>query len=448
MRSLIHAGLAVLALGAATVQGQESRVDARVSTYAQFFQQALLPGQPGMVGRVEPAFPITLSAFARVTEIALPAQNGVVAGELSAWGSLGQLNGRSADGDVTTVWAQYRDQHNHFRVKLGRQVTLPGSSRYVRFDGASLGLTFGALDFDVYGGWVALPRWNLPRGATVLGFVGDALKDPLLLEAQNRVGQITAGARVSVRLPWQSRVALAFHEQRDQVGTAFRVISVDGTSQPLQWLGVGTRVSVDLLAGQASEARAWADITAFKPLPLSFDYSYQKPSLLLPQTSILAAFGGASWHELGAETTVALAPTLKLTARGAGQLFEGAQLGGRGQLRLKWTPDLDGRWLVLADVTRALVPPSGFTQLRAGARWRAAQTITTSLDASVYFYDVPIHDVSVSMTGVASVEWAPQPWVRAMLSATVLRTPYAAFEAQGMARAVFDLAPTSAGGLP
>ena len=34
--------------------------------------------------------------------------------------------------------------------------TLPGSSRYLRFDGASAGLSASIFDLDVYGGWVAL----------------------------------------------------------------------------------------------------------------------------------------------------------------------------------------------------------------------------------------------------------------------------------------------------
>jgi hypothetical protein len=88
----------------------------------------------------------------------------------------------------------------------------------VRFDGAAVGVTLGVLDLDGYAGWVALPRWNLARGATLLGFVGEGLKNPLLAEAQNRAGQVTAGIRFGVRLPRSSRASIAFHEQRDAIG--------------------------------------------------------------------------------------------------------------------------------------------------------------------------------------------------------------------------------------
>ncbi len=440
------ATFAAITLAAAAVRAGDPQVDARVSTFAQYFQQALVPGQPGAVARIEPAFPITASAFVRATGLEIPNTSAVITTELSAWGSLGQLDGRAADGDVTALWAQLRT--SAFRLKVGRQVTLPGSSRYVRFDGLSMGVTVGTFDLDTYGGFVALPRWNLPRGATLLGFVGDGLKDPLLLEAQNRVGQFAVGVRASVRLPFDSRIGLAFHEQHDQVGTAWRVISVDGTTQPLGWLSAGTRVSVDLQAGQVSEARAWVDLTRIPRVPLAFDYSYQRPSLLLPQTSVLAAFGGAPWHELGAETSILVWPGVKVTGRAAGQAFEGGQLGGRGQVRARWTPGIDGRLMVLGQVDRVLVSPSGYTELRAAARWRAAKTITTSLDAAVFFYDAPVNGVTNSMTGVASVEWAPKSWVRALLSATVMRTPWAQLETQGLARVVFELDPTSGGGLP
>jgi hypothetical protein len=421
-------------------------VDARVSTFAQYFQQALVPGLPGAVGRVEAAYPLTASAFLRFGGVGLLGTPDAIGGELSGWGSVGPRDGSMGDGDVTTAYGQYRT--SRVRVKVGRQVTLPGSSRYVRFDGAAAGVSLGVVELDAYAGWVALPRWNQVRGANLLGFVGDGLKDPLLLEAQSRAGQITAGARAGLRLPGQTRVAVAFHEQRDGVGVAFRSASTDLTAQPLPWLGTGARLTMDLRAFAASEARAWVDLTWFQKAPVAIDYSYQSPALLLPQSSVLAAFGGVAWHELGAEATVRALPSLKVVTRGAGQLFEGARLGGRGQGRVVWTPGIDGRLTVLAELTRLLAQPSGYTELRLAARYRAATTVSTSLDTAVFFYDLPIHGVTTSMTGIASVEWGPRTWLRLMLSATALRSPFAAFEAQGLARAIFELDPISAGGLP
>lgn len=438
-------GLAYCAVLATTARADDAVwADAKVSTVAQVFSQGLVPGQPGAVTRVEPAYPFTTTGFMRFGGVDLPNANDSVSGELSAWGRVGPRDGLLGDGDVTAAWMQFKQEH--FRVRLGRQVTLPGSSRYVRFDGANLGVTFGAFDFDAYGGWVALPRWNQPRGAQYLGFVGDALKDPQYLEAQNRLGQFVLGARAGVTFGRVGRAALAFHEQHDAVGVAFRVLSADLAFRPTWWMHFGGRVSFDAVALAVPEARAFIDITALRVLPISLDYSFQQTSLLLPKTSVLAAFGGGAWHELGAETRVQLPGSLALTLRGAGQLFEKNALGGRGTARLQWTPGLDGRWLILGEVSRAWVPPSGFTQARVAARWRALKELSFSADAAVYFYDTPIRNTRASATGIASVEYRVARWVTTTLSGTMMTTPYATFEAQGLARIVMELDPVSAGG--
>jgi hypothetical protein len=356
---------------------------------------------------------------------------------------VGPRDGLVGDGDVTAAWAQVT--RGRFRARLGRQVTLPGASRYVRFDGASLGFTFGRVQLDAYAGWVALPRWNLPRGVWLMGFAGDALKDPRLFEAQSRLGQIAAGARVGLSFGDSARGAVAFHEQRDAQGLAFRVVSADASGVPARGVSIGGRLTFDLSALNVPEARLWADLTRWR-LPVSLDYSFQNTALLLPHTSVLAAFGTAAWHELGAEAAWRLPVSLELKARAAGQLFEGDRPGGRGSLRATWTPGLDGRLLVLAELGRAFVPPAGFTWVRAGARWRASEQWWTSADASLWLYAVPVRGHADSATGVASIEWAFDPLARATASATVMSTPYAAFEVQALVRLIVDLAPPSAGG--
>lgn len=420
--------------------------DARATLQVQAFQQAMLPGVPGVVAPIDLALPFTTTAFFRFGALDLPGAPDSVSGEVAAWGRLGPRDGLVGDGDVTSAWAQYRN--GPWRVKLGRQVTWPGSARYVRFDGVSAGATFGLLDADVYAGFVALPRWSLPRGAWVLGSLGDALEDPRLREAQNRAGQFLAGARVGLRLGTIGRAALGFHEQHDAIGVAWRVASAEASAQPVDWLGVGGRASFDLKSLGFSEARVWADVTGWRLATASVDYGYQSPALLLPQTSILAAFGGAAWHELGAELTVQLPWRLSLTGRGAGQLYDGDRPGGRGLARAKWVPDVDQRWLVLAEASRVMMGTQGYTQGRASARWRATSAVTASVDGSLYVYDVKVRGASTSLVGIASAEWAIRPWLRALLSTTVMQTPFAAFEVQGFGRLVVELEPGSTGGRP
>lgn len=425
---------------------QPTWFDARATLQVQAFQQALLPGVPGMMAPIDLALPITATGFLRFGGIDALGVADSLSGEVALWGRLGPRDGLVGDGDLTTAWAQYKS--GPWRVKVGRQVTWPGSARYVRFDGVSGGVTSGFLDADAYAGFVALPRWSLPRGAWVLGSIGDALEDPRLREAQNRAGQFLLGVRVGARAGALARGSLAFHEQHDAVGVAYRVLSADVTSQPVDWLGVGGRASFDVKSLGFSEARVWADMTGWRVATASVDYVYQSPALLLPQTSVLAAFGGASWHELGAELAVQLPWRLSVTGRAAGQLYDGDRPGGRGLGRVKWQPDLDGRWLVQAEVARVLMGAQGYTQVRASGRWRATSTVAATLDSALYLYDAPIAGTRHSLTGIASAEWAVRPWLKTLLSTTVMQTPFAAFELQGLARVVVELEPSTTGGRP
>lgn len=421
-------------------------VDARASLSVQTFQQALVPGVPGLVAPIETALPFTLTGYVRFLNVDLPGADDALSGEVAAWARGGPRDGTMVDGDVSSAYAQAR--FGMFRVKLGRQVALPGAARYVRFDGANLGLTYGMLDVDAYAGLVALPRWNQPRGVWMLGFVGDALEDPRVKEAQNRAGHFTLGARVGLRPLHWIRGSLAFHEQHDAVGASVRVASADLSSEPFTWLAVGGRATLDLRAAAFSEAKVWADLVGWDPGTASIDYAYQSPSLLLPQTSILAAFGGANWHEAGGEVTVRLPGRLRLTGRGAAQLYEGDRPGGRGLGRLRWEPGFEGRWMVLAEGGRVLVSNNGLTQFRLAARLRATKELSAAVDTSLFLYDRPIAGVRESLTGSLTGEWAATRHLRFMVSATALRTPWAAVEFQGLARVVFLWDPVSTGGLP
>ncbi len=438
--------VAALLCASAAVAEEQSWVDARVTSTFQLFQQALVPGLPGAVTRVETAAPLTLWAFSRFGGVSATQLSGSLSGELSAWGRVGPLDGALGDGDLNAAWVQYTG--SRLQLRLGRQVVLPGSVRFVRFDGALASLSFEPVELQLYGGWVALPRWSQVRGAVLAGFAVDALENPALLEQQNRVGQFTYGARVAGRLP-VGQLALAFHEQRDGSGVAYRLVSASALATPSAAWSVGGRASFDLVARALSEARLYADART-RWLPLSFDYAYQDPDVLLPRTSLLAAFGGAPWHELGAEATARPLQFLKVTGRAAAQWFEGARLGGRGSLKLTWLPGLDQRLLVVGEAGRALVIPSGFTFGRVGVRARLSQTHWLSGDAALYVYDLPIRDHRYSLTGIASVEWAPLrfPSVRGLLSTTVMTTPYSAFELQALARLVIELGTVAEGSTP
>lgn len=433
-------------LGGAAGAAEPTWVDARVATYARYFQTSLLPGVPGAVAQVQPGASVTANAMVRFGAVDLPGAEDALSGEVAGWGAIGPFapfQGLSGDGDVTSAWAQYRNKQ--LTVKLGRQIALPATSRFVRFDGVTLRLGLSTSEFEVYGGWVALPRWNQPRGYYVLGTLGDALKTPGLFQAEDRLGQFVVGARIGVQPVTRVRGSLRFFEQHDAVGTATRWLGAEVVAQATDWLGLGGNVSLDLLTLSVPEARAWVDVTKWERVSLSVDYAFQSPTLLLPQTSILSVFSGAAWHELGGEVVWRPLRSLKLSGRAAGQAFERMPLGARASAAATWSPGADGRAQFQAEASRLFVDLKGYVMGRLGARVRLTQALWTTIDSAVYHYDVPIRGSEWSLTTLGALEWRILPHLRTMGSVTAMATPYAAFEVQGLLRLILELEPVSGG---
>ncbi|MEW5739495.1 MAG: hypothetical protein AB1938_11245 [Myxococcota bacterium] len=447
MRSCASAVVALWLAAGSAHAGDDYSVDMRASTYAQVTRQAFVPGANGVVAEPQSVAALYGYAFLRVRDIDVPWAKDSVSGELSAWGALGALSnpqGSVGDGDLQAAWVQHATKR--FRVKLGRQVTLPGAARYVRFDGGAFGVRVGPIDVDAYVGVVTLPRFVRPRGYYILGSVNDALKDPTFLDAQARPGQWLLGARASwVGTPWL-RGSLGFHEQQGTDGLAYRNLSADVSGTLSGAFGAGGRLVLDLAATKPAEARVWVDITKLDKVPISIDYGYAAPSLLLPHASVLAAFGGASWHELGAEATWRASPFFRLTGRAAGQLYEGDRPGLRASIRAQWVPDIDERWTLIAESNRTSAWDNGYTQLRAAARWRATQDLFASADAATYIYDKPVRGVAASVIGIANVEYQALPELKLMFSGSLTSSPFAVVEGQVLGRLVFELDAPSAGG--
>lgn len=437
--------IAWLAAGQA-LAGEAPSIDVRASSTTWLARQALLPGSAGVLVQPKGVAMLYGSAFLRVRGLDTPLGEGGLSAEFSAWGALGALPGwlgETADGDLQAAWVQQAGRF--WRVRLGRQVTLPGAARYVRYDGAAGGVQWGAFVVDAWAGQVTKPRFIGARGYYALGSVADALRDSTFIESQARDGEWLVGARVGWRGPRWLRGALAFHEQRGDAGLSFRNVAADarGSSGEVDY---GGRLVFDLSALRPAEARLYADVLVLDTLPLSFDYGYANTALLLPASSVLAAFGGGAWHELGAEATWRASQFFRLTGRAAGQLYEGGEPGLRSSVRAQWTPDVDERWLLIGEYARTSAASNGYHHLRAAARWRAARDVGVSADVGAWLYDVDVRGVRSSVTGVASVDWLVVPRLKALFSASLSRSPFAAMEAQALGRLVFELDGPSAGG--
>lgn len=423
--------------------------DVRASTWVRLAREAQLPGPAGVV--VEPGTVAAVygSAFLRLTGIDAPWGKDVLSAELSAWGALGALSaphGEYGDGELQAAWVQHATRR--WRVRLGRQVTLPGSARYVRFDGVTAGLRVGPVDASAYFGLVTLPRFVRPRGYFVLGTLADVLRDPALLEREARPGQWLAGGQLSY-VGGPVRGSIGFHEQRGPEGPSFRTLSADvhaaPPTLPIAW---GGRAVLDLQALAVAEARLYVDLVALPALPLAADYVYTVPALLLPHTSVLAAFGGDAWHELGLDASLRPFARLRVTGRAAAQLYSSGYLGARLSLRVQWTPDLDERWNLLGEYARVSAPHNGYHHLRGALRLRATERLGAALDAGAYLYDSEVRGTRASVVGSLSAEYRFGEQLTLLLSGSTASTPFAAFDLQGLLRLVYELDGPSAGGGP
>lgn len=425
-----------------------SVADVRGSTYFQLARRALLPGAAGVVVETETVAAVYGYAFARITGVDLPWAKNALSAELSAWGALGALpspSGRQADGDLQAAWVQHEGRN--IRLRLGRQVTLPGAARYVRFDGASAAVGLGSLELSGYFGGVTLPRFGAPRGYHVLGTWSEALKNPALLERASGPGDWTGGGVLAWSGWPHARASVGFHEQRGVQGTLFRALCADAQVTPRGFpAALGGRFVFDLQTVSPAEARAWLDVAAISALPLALEYAYAAPALLLPQTSVLAAFGSEAWHELGLDASFAPSQVVRLSARAAGQAYAGGSLGARLSARAVWTPDLDGRWSLRAEYAKVWAPENGYHHLRAAARYVAWAQLAATVDLGAHLYDRPVRGARASVMATTSFEVPLGRRFKAMASASLASTPFAALDVQGLARLVFELDGPSAGG--
>ena len=448
VEDMIQALAVCVVLTSAPAPADGYTADVRVSLYLQTYQRSLLPGPNDSAAGQETIAAVYKYAFARVTGVDLPWGKDALSAELSAYAAVGALpspDGALLDGDLQGAWVQH--QARWIRFKLGRQTTLPGAARYLRFDGVSAGVRLGPIDISGYVGAITLPRFGRPRGYFTLGNVADALADPSFLEWEARPGQWTAGALASwVGFP-HARASVGFHEQRGALGVAFRNLSADALIAPVDFpAALGGRFVFDLHALAPAEARAWLDVTALEKLPLSLDYVYAAPALLLPHGSVLAAFGGASWHELGLEASYRPTPYFKLTGRAAGQLYPGSPLGGRFSVKAKYSPFIEGTWNLQGEYARVSAPENGYHHLRLSSRYFFAQGYATSVELGGYVYDLPVRGKQVSFTALTNVELPFGRHFRGLVSAQLASTPWAKFDAGFFARVVYELDAPSAGG--
>lgn len=422
---------------------------ARSETYVHWFQRALLPGPNGSVVTTDTEVPVHEYLFLRATNIDAPWAKDSIDLELSEWQSI--TGGKLAydprvDGDVSV--ASVRARMRSFYVKLGRQVFAGGAARFSRFDGVSAGaLAPYGLGIDAYAGLTVLPRWSGRPGYFMLGSAADSLvRSPDALPEAKRSGYWLAGGRVYYDRPGLLQGGLSFHEQREQSELGRRDAAIDFAVTPSSIVSGVANALYDLDQSSIADAHVLLDLTPIKDVSLSGEYNHTDPALFLSHQSVLSVFGTDKFDEFGGDASITALNRVTLGAGSYMELFAGSRRGTRTTWHLKGSPDTTRRLIAGLVYTRVTDTNNGYNSVRASLRYQFLKDAAATYEQYFYLYDQPILSVDESTIEAATVEWRVLPPLRVMLGGSVMSSPLAKLDAQGLLRLVYEPAGIVGGG--
>ena len=417
---------------------------ARSETYLQFFQRALLPGPNGAIVEEETALPIHEYLFVNARGADTPWDEDSVDLEFGAWGRLWPTSSsyeRPFDGDVQTASVRY--DGGPAWVRLGRQQVSGGAARFARFDGAIVGAR-DSLGFfaEGYGGYGVLPRWNGQPGYHHLGSAeGEILKDTG--PPEERGTNWLAGGRVGYTIPRFSG-SLSFHEQHETGGLAQRGLGLDLGAQPVNSTSLGARALFELDSLRFANVRAWGDITPVRPLDIGVEFGRVEPALLLSRQSVLSVFTTDGYEEVGGTFALRPARWLRFEGNGYVQGYDGTGPGARGELATRFAT---GRLLPLVArvaYARVIAPENGYHSVRLSLSREFSRHLGGTLEAYGYFYDEAIRGYETSSVYAATLTCRWLDPLELLWGGSLASSPYAAFDAQTLLRAVYHFDTPSA----
>ncbi len=446
--ALLLMGVLGSSLAFSRVSRAESGNEVQVisSTYLRMFQRALLPGPAGSQVSTRSSAPVYEYFALRAQRTPAP-WGGEVSVELSAWGNglLNNIPGESRfDGDVSVFSVSQR--FGPLVLRLGRQVVTGGAARFSRLDGVATELEpRRGWRLEAYGGLQVLPRWSQRPGYQQLGSATDALiRSSEWIADQERTGYGVWGGRASYRHGSWGQLGLSYHEQREQSELGRRDAAADLVVLPNGPVVVSGLALLDVDSGRLGEARAAVDVPVGNEFSVTGEFRRTEPALFLSRQSVLSVFSTSSFDEAGGEVRYRPLPALGLYASAYWTRFDEGGEGGRGTLRVQASPI--PRLFVQTVFSRVTESENGYYSVRASIRYRWSGRVSTVAEHDSYFYDKPIRGFATSTVDAGNLEWILSRGVRMLVGGSASRSPYAAFDAQGVARLIcaFDGA---AGGL-
>jgi hypothetical protein len=405
-------------------------------TYVQLYRQALVPGQSGAQVPTETAVPVHEYLFASARDVDAPWQKDAIGVEFAAWGRLWPTESsmqRPFDGDIQT--ANVRVDAGPGWARLGRQQMAGGAARFARFDGLTLGVSHLGFFAEGYGGFTVLPRWNSTAYHS-LGKEEDTwlTVPPLKLE---RSSHWLAGGRAGYKADRVSG-SVSLHEQRTDGGVDHRNLGLDLGGRPIDEASLGASALLDLDSGRFATARFWVDASPHRLIDLGAEYLHAEPSLLLSRQSVLSVFTTNGYEEVGGTVQARLESFLRLEAAGYIEAYEDNGSGERGELAARFAWGRSRPTLIRLAFMRVIAPENGYRATRVSFSQKLTSRLGGTLEAYGYFYDQPVAGFMTSSVYAGTATYQILDRLDALLSGSLARSPYAAFDAQTMLRVTYS----------
>lgn len=432
----------VLLCGARTAAAQEGvtggadrfTVSARSQSYVQLFRRALLPGPGGALIESETLAPFYEYVSVRAKRLDLPWSVDSADIEMAGWVRGLPIGGRldpEVDGDVQTAFVTLR--HRSLEARFGRQQVVGGAARFTRFDGLLVGVDSAAgLSGRAYAGFAVLPRWNERPYYLHLGSAADSLvRDASVTDELQRQRYWLGGAALAYRAR-AFDVSTSFHEQREDDVLARRSLGLDAHARLSSIVSVGGSGVLDVDSARMADGRAWLDLAGAAPLSLTFEYLHTEPALWLSRQSVLSVFSTSRFDEAGGAAALRFGRGSALEAAAFATLYDDHRPGARTDTTLRLS--VGSRTGVRLGYRRVLAADNGYHAVRASLQQRLTSSLVGVLDSYQYLYDRDVAGYGASSVYAGSVTYASSESWSLLWGASLSRTPYAALEAQTLAR--------------
>lgn len=414
---------------------------ANSTTNMRLFQSAMLPGPGGVAVPTTTLAPFHQSLSVAASRLDGPLQKDGTDMQVAAWGQVyagDPVDQQQATWDLASAFVTQR--LGGASISLGRQVVTGGAARYRRMDGATVHLVGGAgISLSAYAGWTALPRWDQWYGYHDLGSRYDDWSKPGALplvadRSQNWMG----GFHLNWRADKVGTIGLSLHNQAElqsiessNIGANFALDyfeSVQLTGDAIFSLEQQRLADVRLAASWDVFREAGSSVTVLG------EFLHSVPSALLSQASVFSVFAYGEITEGGGELNARLPHGFGVRGSAYIQTYNEGAAGARAQAEIRYAIDAAETLLLRAQMTRVSVEAAGYWALRVAARYSFFEHWALAGDAYRYTYDQPILGQSASTFLSTQLVYDPGTFWDARAGGTFNESPYAALDAQLLAR--------------